>query len=601
MRRMRSICKARGLLLGLVVALSLVGGGLFPLNYTNASLAATSWPMFRHDLQHTGRSPYSGPAVPWPKWGYTTGNGVHSSPAMGSDGTIYVGSDDHNLYAISDNGTAGNLKWSYTTGDTVYSSPAIGSDGNIYFGSYLPDTKLYALSDNGTAGNLKWSYTTGGPIDSSPRVGSDGTIYFGSGDNNLYAIGPANGCLLWSYTTGGDVQSSPTIGGDGTIYVGSADRNLYAIGQQLPPTLTSINPASGNLGQTLNNVIITGANFTGANAVSFGAGITVNGFTVNNDNQITASITIAGSAALGARDVSVTTPPVGSGTPLTGTLTNGFMVNQPSQSVNTATGTGIARFTTSSGSIINLTAAATTPCGTLSGFTFPHGFFSFNITSIAPGSTVTIIIVLPSNMPANTQYWKCINGQWVQIPVVSVVGNIVTIHLTDGGTGDADGVANGTIIDPGGPAVPVPVPAVPTERHVSPTMPNNINPAQISLQYLNINPQQTSASQPVTIITNVVNTGDEAGSLNVALKINGKVEQTKLVSIGPQATQPVKFTITRSEPGTYTIDVGGQRGSFTINDTGSHATSRGTSGTTIAIIFGALVLVSVLVVLLARR
>jgi hypothetical protein len=42
--------------------------------------------------------------------------------------------------------------------------------------------------------------------------------------------------------------------------------------------------------------------------VSFGAGITVNSFIVGNDTQITVNITIDGSAATGARDVSVTTP-----------------------------------------------------------------------------------------------------------------------------------------------------------------------------------------------------------------------------------------------------------------------------------------------------
>jgi hypothetical protein len=38
--------------------------------------------------------------------------------------------------------------------------------------------------------------------------------------------------------------------------------------------------------------------------------------------------------------------------------------------------------------------------------------------------------------------------------------NVITITLVDGGLGDADGLANGTIVDPGGPgAPPVPIPA----------------------------------------------------------------------------------------------------------------------------------------------
>lgn len=34
------------------------------------------------------------------KWKYETGDTVESSPAIGLDGTIYVGSLDHYLYAI---------------------------------------------------------------------------------------------------------------------------------------------------------------------------------------------------------------------------------------------------------------------------------------------------------------------------------------------------------------------------------------------------------------------------------------------------------------------------------------------------------------------
>ena len=33
-------------------------------------------------------------------WEFETGGEVYSSPAIGSDGTVYVGSGDHKLYAI---------------------------------------------------------------------------------------------------------------------------------------------------------------------------------------------------------------------------------------------------------------------------------------------------------------------------------------------------------------------------------------------------------------------------------------------------------------------------------------------------------------------
>jgi large repetitive protein len=177
------------------------------------------WPMFGQNPQRTGRSPYSGPEVPTLKWSFTTGHWVQSSPAIGADGTIYVGSDDHNLYAINPDGSQ---KWSFATGGWVDSSPAIGADGTIYVGS---DDNLYAINPDGSQ---KWSFTTGGWVSSSPAIGADGTIYVGSHDHNLYAINP-DGSQKWRFTTGGDVDSSPAIGGDGTIYVGSIDNKLYAI------------------------------------------------------------------------------------------------------------------------------------------------------------------------------------------------------------------------------------------------------------------------------------------------------------------------------------------------------------------------------------
>jgi outer membrane protein assembly factor BamB len=194
--------------------------GLMPANTVQAQPAASAWPMFGQNPQRTGRSPYSGPEVPKLKWSFTTGSRIYSSPAIGADGTIYVGSIDNNLYAINPDGSQ---KWSFTTGYCVYSSPAIGADGTIYVGSW--DKKFYAINPDGSQ---KWSFTTGGPVFSSPAIGADGTIYVGSNDTKLYAINP-DGSQKWSFTTGGKIFSSPAIGVDGTIYVGSWDTNLYAI------------------------------------------------------------------------------------------------------------------------------------------------------------------------------------------------------------------------------------------------------------------------------------------------------------------------------------------------------------------------------------
>jgi outer membrane protein assembly factor BamB len=66
----------------------------------------------------------------------------------------------------------------------VESSPAIGSDGTVYVGS--SDKKLYALS--GKSGVKLWEFKTELPLSSSAAIGSDGTVYVGSIDKKVYAI-----------------------------------------------------------------------------------------------------------------------------------------------------------------------------------------------------------------------------------------------------------------------------------------------------------------------------------------------------------------------------------------------------------------------------
>ncbi len=154
------------------------------------------------------------------KWIFNAEAGIKSSPAIGSDGIVYVGSRDKNFYAVN---SEGKEQWRIETGGSVVSSPAIGSDGTIYFGS--GDRNLYAVTPEGS---IVWKYQTGSLITSSPAVGGDGTIYFGSMDRYLYAL-TADGNLKWRLRTQMAIETNPALGADGTIYYGSADSSLYAV------------------------------------------------------------------------------------------------------------------------------------------------------------------------------------------------------------------------------------------------------------------------------------------------------------------------------------------------------------------------------------
>ena len=168
---------------------------------------------------------YMGVANPTAHWStpYSTGGTIFSSPAIATDGTIYIGSNDNKLHAINSDGSA---KWTFTTGDWVDSTPAIGADGTVYFGSW--DNQLYAV--NPTDGSKLWDFNTSSSIIASPAIGVDGRVYFGSKDEFFYAL-ESNGSLAWETYVGNAITSSAAIGQDGTIYFGDENGTFHALNQ----------------------------------------------------------------------------------------------------------------------------------------------------------------------------------------------------------------------------------------------------------------------------------------------------------------------------------------------------------------------------------
>lgn len=72
---------------------------------------------------------------------------IESSPTIGVDGTIYIGSHDNKLYAINPDGT---LKWRYDTNGSCLGNPiAIANDGTLYVtGSAFLDEEADELFRN---------------------------------------------------------------------------------------------------------------------------------------------------------------------------------------------------------------------------------------------------------------------------------------------------------------------------------------------------------------------------------------------------------------------------------------------------------------------
>jgi hypothetical protein len=78
----------------------------------------------------------------------------------------------------------------------------------------------------------------------------------------------------------------------------------------------------------------------------------------------------------------------------------------------------------------------------------PFGMINFRVETTQVGDTARFEVYLPEVPQENVQWYKSdpVNG-WYKFPVARV-NNVFVFEVTDGGLGDADGVANGIIVDP---------------------------------------------------------------------------------------------------------------------------------------------------------
>lgn len=158
---------------------------------------------------------------------------------------------------------------------------------------------------------VAWVYTDGGGNSSLY------TEYWNGVDWTIEENGSAlNTCgdndLIVFHATGPGITQRPSVGYAlhyGQLYFRSHDCSFHVI------TIAATSPNWERAGVT-RDVLILGTNFTGAASVSFGAGITVNNFTVVTSTLITVNITIATDATVGARTVVIDS----------GSLTDGFTI-----------------------------------------------------------------------------------------------------------------------------------------------------------------------------------------------------------------------------------------------------------------------------------
>ena len=178
----------------------------------------------RHGLRRVGqglrpgRRDGQGCAGPSP----TTSSATTRPLLDAKSGTLYVGAHDGTVYALD--AATGAKRWQYATGNSVESAPALGADGTLYVGA----DKLYALW--AASGRVRWTFGSGAHNWSGAAVGADGTVYAGCANGSVYAVSPTTGLPRWGFPTGDSLITAPAVGPDGNVFLASAGTGrVYAL------------------------------------------------------------------------------------------------------------------------------------------------------------------------------------------------------------------------------------------------------------------------------------------------------------------------------------------------------------------------------------
>ncbi len=181
-----------------------------------------------------------------------------------------VDSKETFLFALSntDGALRFTFKFSDITSANYFTTPAIGEDGTIYVGQY---TKLYAFTPTLAK---KWTEKDFSPayLNNNIAIGKDGTLYLAAGKmvegvwrpGYVRAINPADGNIKWEFEAAPLGENDST----GDVYVGSNGIVLvsyrYLSGEQRLAAVGDMN----SYGEKLWDIAIGGA-------IAFGAGNTV--------------------------------------------------------------------------------------------------------------------------------------------------------------------------------------------------------------------------------------------------------------------------------------------------------------------------------------
>jgi outer membrane protein assembly factor BamB len=266
-----------------LAALAILGAGwLFPA----AALAdgpdpGSAWPQLKRDGPRTGIGGVNGPNNPTLAWSWNTNSAIVSGPVLAADGTVYIGTENFRVRAISPGGQSGQpngrQKWEYVPPDSgggqaptyifinqrsriVFGTQngwiiGLQTDGkedwkfdtrNAPFGNVDPQAVrsapgggpnygrvligtdkglVYELQDGSFAGIRRSE--ADGAIRAGAAVSPNGTIIWAAG--RALRAGSATGVDRWRLVLDGTISATPAVAGDSTVYAATENGTVYAV------------------------------------------------------------------------------------------------------------------------------------------------------------------------------------------------------------------------------------------------------------------------------------------------------------------------------------------------------------------------------------
>jgi len=170
--------------------------------------------------QNLGPTPLVTAPVTGPPTRGQDGVGSGAAPTIGPDGTIYVGANNSNFYAIAPDG---KRKWLFEAERElagIWTAAALSADNStLYFGANKGGIYAVRAAD----GSLRWRHDIFGSVYSSPALDNGGLLFTGSSIGHVLGIDAASGRAVFDFDANAGIWTAPAIRHDGSLVVG--DRN----------------------------------------------------------------------------------------------------------------------------------------------------------------------------------------------------------------------------------------------------------------------------------------------------------------------------------------------------------------------------------------